>query len=119
MLNISDMCDDGDATTTDDTVTADCECEGMIEKYGVYFPNVFTPNNDGINDEFKAYTQDEILSFELKIYDRWGGLLFSSNNLNEGWNGISNSKKLENGVYLYHCQINDKHIFSGDVTLIR
>jgi gliding motility-associated-like protein len=63
-------------------------------------PNVFTPNGDGINDEFfidNAY----ISTFNLQIIDRWGGLVYSTDQPTEYWDGTKNGKKVEDGVYFY------------------
>ncbi len=64
-------------------------------------PNVFSPNNDGINDEFKIKTK-KITAFNCKIYDRWGILVAELTQPNETWNGHTTSgKEAKNGVYYY------------------
>ena len=63
-------------------------------------PNVFTPNNDGINDVFKlSVTNIQVENFE--IFDRWGKKLFATSDANVGWNGVYNSKKCTAGVYYF------------------
>lgn len=74
----------------------------------VYFPNVFTPNEDGINDIFKPLTECEISNFELSVFNRWGEILYTSNDLNEGWKGFSNEKPLSQGVYAWIAKYKDK-----------
>lgn len=93
------------------------------------FPNVFSPNTDGINDLFYPIADDCIdLVEELEIYNRWGGLVFKKNNFkpnikDEGWNGIFNGQQAPIEVYVYkgsyHTKGGNAHKFKGDVTLIR
>jgi gliding motility-associated-like protein len=71
----------------------------------LYIPNAFSPNNDGINDEFRSFgplggRQD----FELAVFARWGDRVFYSNDPNEGWNGRQHNTGtlLPQGVYIYH-----------------
>ena len=54
--------------------------------YKLYMPNAFTPNNDLLNETFKGYGMG-IVQFEMYIYDRWGEELFSTNDMNKGWDG--------------------------------
>jgi gliding motility-associated-like protein len=62
----------------------------------VYIPNAFTPNNDGVNDTFKPIISGAIiLNYQISIFDRWGNLVFSSNNPEESWNG----ENAPSGVY--------------------
>ena len=89
----------------------------------LYVPNAFSPNDDGVNDVFEAYgNQVEING--LKIFDRWGGLMYESNGSTPSWDGFSNGKKAEEGVYVYVIEYTDLHlgkekIASGDFLLIR
>lgn len=95
---------------------------------GIYIANLFTPNGDGKNDEFKpAFKSDfpEIQSFELSIYNRWGELVFISRNLETGWDGQRFNRPAPPGVYLYSLQVTTQsrsgmrtHRKSGDVTLV-
>jgi len=55
----------------------------------VYIPNSFTPNGDGRNDIFKA-EGDGFTNFEMMIFDRWGQLIFTSDDIDKGWNGKAN-----------------------------
>ena len=62
------------------------------------FPNVFTPNNDGVNDVF-------LEGYNLKVFDRLGTLLYAGKN---GWNGFFNGVPVNKGVYLYTIDILDE-----------
>jgi gliding motility-associated-like protein len=94
----------------------------------VYIPNIFTPlNNDDINDHFTLFSNECIaLIEEMKIYDRWGNLVFDQHdfppNLPDlGWDGSFNSKRVNPGVYVYHFKVRNfdgSHSeYYGDVTV--
>jgi gliding motility-associated-like protein len=52
-------------------------------------PDAFTPNGDGLNDEFKVVTSQEgITGFSMRIFNRWGELVFESSDVHHGWNGM-------------------------------
>lgn len=88
----------------------------------VYVPNTFSPNNDGRNDVFQVYAIG-LKEFDLKIFDRWGTQVFSSNDITIGWDGTFNGTKLNPGVYVYQLravlQNDDPLLKYGDITLIR
>ncbi|MBL4593969.1 MAG: gliding motility-associated C-terminal domain-containing protein [Flavobacteriales bacterium] len=89
----------------------------------VIIPNVFSPNGDGHNDLF-SISGTGIISIKAQIYNRWGGLLFSSEQLiNTGWNGRTTSgTKCSEGTYFYILNvetINENKIYKGTLTLIR
>lgn len=66
----------------------------------VLVPSAFTPNGDGVNDTFKVFTSF-IKNYSLQIYDRWGGIVFTSQDPNEEWNGnISNGQPIK-GEFIY------------------
>lgn len=73
-------------------------------KVTFFMPNVFTPNGDGKNDEFFGKgAVDFMLNFQMTIWDRWGGKLFETNDVNQSWNGRfgNTGDFVSNGVYLY------------------
>lgn len=95
----------------------------------VYIPNVFSPDADGINDNFIIYSDTGIKQIKsLRIYNRWGGLLFDAKNFppndpKYGWNGKFEGKRLDNGVYVFVAEIeftdNETAIYKGDITISR
>lgn len=98
--------------------------------YQVYLPNVFSPNGDGTNDRFTIFSDGLRIAqiAYLRIYDRWGNLVFSRQNLTPndeslGWDGRIQNQPAPTGVYVYQVEIEyvDKvvRVFSGDVSLIR
>ena len=65
-------------------------------------PNAFTPNNDGLNDEFKpvmSYTTSG--NYSLKIFSRTGEVIFQSSDPQNGWDGTVNGKPAPAGAYVY------------------
>ena len=95
----------------------------------IFVPNVFSPNDDGINDLFYISSNNIIkkISF-LRVYNRWGGQVYEGRELmpnleKDGWNGLVNGKRAENGVYGYYAEVinnsGKKYVVKGSVTLIR
>lgn len=89
-----------------------------------YIPNAFTPNGDGINAEFKPrgrYFEDKTYLFQ--VYNRWGQLIFETTDYEEGWDGTTNNKPLQNGMYAWTITVIDtwgvQHTYDGYVILIR
>jgi gliding motility-associated-like protein len=76
----------------------------VYRDFTLFMPNAFTPNGDGNNDEFGPVGQIHSLeNYELSIYDRWGGRVFTSNDPKENWNGRFDNTGNESppGVYVY------------------
>jgi gliding motility-associated-like protein len=93
--------------------------------YALYVPNAFTPNGDGKNEIFKA-TGEGILDFTMYVFDRWGNTIFTSTNMDIGWDGRRNNKGgelLQQDVYVWKIEVrNVNHqgrSYSGTVTLLR
>ena len=63
-------------------------------------PNAFTPNGDDLNDVFFVYGVG-LFEYELLIFNRWGQLIYKSNDQNEGWDGTVNGKPCQIDVYVY------------------
>lgn len=88
-----------------------------------YVPNGFSPNFDGINDEFTLLGSTcRMESFVMRIYDRWGGLIFQSEVPELGWDGKSNNQLLDPGIYTYTISFvtyGRERLFSGEVLLLR
>jgi len=66
----------------------------------IHIPNAFSPNGDGENDEFKAVT-DCTLSFGMKVFNKWGLIVFSTSDINEGWDGTYKGQSVLSGNYSY------------------
>jgi gliding motility-associated-like protein len=91
----------------------------------IFFPNAFSPNNDLINDEFKGIISSKYLieNYSLSIFNRWGNLIFSTKDINFGWNGKSGNQDAPIETYFYLAEYNlknrNKNIQKGDLILIR
>ncbi len=84
-------------------------------------PNIFTPNNDGVNDCFSLNYWASISQYELNIYNRWGQKVFYTNNLQQCWNGKFNSIDAPLGTYVYYIKAYDecsKNFFTKKGTVI-
>jgi gliding motility-associated-like protein len=89
----------------------------------IYIPNVFTPDADGLNDVFKpAGVGLQNLNYKMQIFDRWGNLIFTSEDFNEGWDGTYKGKPVPVGVYAYYIVVYDikgyKHFYKGHVSVL-
>lgn len=91
----------------------------------IEIPNLFSPNNDGVNDYFKLVVGQDLEAVALEVYNRWGALVFRSNEIDFRWDGNAlNGNKCSDGVYFwvltYKEAYNDEVIhLRGDVTLMR
>jgi gliding motility-associated-like protein len=75
-------------------IAPDCPCQ-------LFAPNAFTPDGDGLNDLWKAIPSCPVSDYHLRIFDRWGGLLFETIDQNKGWNGGWAEYYAEPGIYMY------------------
>lgn len=90
------------------------------------FPNVFTPNGDGINDYFYPINQN-IINYKLVIFDRWGNVVFETDNVYDKWDGNCSGRPCSEGTYYYTVEYEGfgelstkgKKLHSGIVTLLR
>jgi len=99
--------------------TGDCR----VEDVSFTLPNVFTPNGDGINDGFQAITKGQYDDFFIRIFNRWGEIVFESTNTEFEWNGNhDNGKECPDGTYFYVGKTTwrgENNEYHGTVTLIR
>ncbi len=89
-----------------------------------YVPNIFSPNDDGYNDLFMpAFAKHNFKSYLFQIFDRWGNLLFSTENSAAGWDGRFRGKDCPAGVYVYTIVLETdfcKQVKQeGSITIIR
>jgi gliding motility-associated-like protein len=116
-----------------DSVLVVSEEQVEIDLTTLVFPNIFSPNNDGTNDRWVPYLlaepNFELLSYfttyDLKVYNRWGGLVFDTAGTPRAWEGRDEGNTLETGVYYYivnyevSCGTNGDSPASGSVHLVR
>lgn len=95
----------------------------IIPEFRFWIPNCFTPyNKDYLNDEFKPKVIG-VENYTFMIFDRWGSMIFQTNDINEGWNGNYKGKRCQVDVYVWKCEfknvvsnLRESHI--GHVTLL-
>ena len=95
----------------------------------LFVPNAFSPDDDGVNDNFAPFIGTNILKVNyFRIYDRWGSLLYTANNFapndpDVGWDGRKNGSRAAIGVYVYILELTlingQVEAFRGDVSLMR
>ena len=73
-------------------------------EFEMYIPNSFTPNGDGINDLFRPSVIG-VREYRMRIFDRWGELLFESEDPNETWDGGYAGSMVPSGVYVYQYRV--------------
>ncbi len=88
----------------------------------IFIPDAFTPNGDGVNDDFKVFGK-YFKDFKLSIFNRWGDLVYYSENRNEGWKGDYQGQPSIPGVYAYVFSATDNsnkpYTKKGTVILIK
>ena len=89
----------------------------------MFIPNAFTPNNDGLNDEFEVKTVCLIEFYNLKIYNRWGQKIVEYNSPQAKWSGKKNNLTEQLDVYIYVIDVTyTNHLtehYVGHVTLLK
>jgi len=101
-------------SASDTVLVTEKDCEATLE-----FPNVFSPNSDGINDLFVPKTIDGVVTMNTTIYTRWGAKVFETDNLQVEWNGSGAAE----GTYFWVVSFIDIYGISknlkGTVTLLK
>jgi len=69
-----------------------------------YIPDSFTPNGDGLNDVFRPEVRG-IVTLEMQVFDRWGEMIFESNELNAGWDGRRYSELCKTDNYVWKIRL--------------
>jgi len=98
-----------------------------LELIKIYIPNAFTPNNDGVNDVFNVVTSTiDVNQFSFSIYNRWGALVYYTNDITNGWDGTCEGELCPFGAYVYKVSYNGStslnstpEIKMGTVMLVR
>ncbi|MBC8047884.1 MAG: gliding motility-associated C-terminal domain-containing protein, partial [Fimbriimonadaceae bacterium] len=89
----------------------------------IHFPNAFSPNGDNVNDVFSAITYlTNVESPDLNIYNRWGELIFHTNDITITWNGEFNGEPMPVGSYPYTFTFNcfaEPQKLTGNVMLVK
>jgi gliding motility-associated-like protein len=106
-----------------DTICIDSDICG-----GYHLPNVFTPNQDNLNDLFRPFPFSSVEKIDLRIFNRWGTVVFKTNNPEVNWDGkiLGTDQPAADGVYYYVCDVYEirlegviRRTIKGSVTIIR
>nr|HPI54679.1 gliding motility-associated C-terminal domain-containing protein [Chitinophagaceae bacterium] len=90
----------------------------------VFIPNAFSPNGDGMNDEFRITTSAGIELIQFEIYNRWGARIWSTNDFRRGWDGNyhGDSQDMNTFYYIlrYKCLTDgQKYMKKGDIMIVK
>jgi gliding motility-associated-like protein len=103
-------------------ITSESNYAEVAPELRVFVPNTFTPNNDGLNDMFGP-SGEGIGWIDMQIWDRWGNLIFHTNNPKQFWNGKHHKDDVPMGAYVYKIFVRGKYegtaSLNGTVTLLR
>jgi gliding motility-associated-like protein len=110
----------GNSQSTADITFYTCLCN-------VFIPDIFTPDDDHLNDQFQPVMNCHAISYELQLFNRWGQQLFQTNLPQLGWDGTFQNRPCPTGVYFWvlttitENQVGSRNIFShsGTVSLLR
>ena len=83
----------------------------------LYVPNIFTPNNDGVNDEFEILNLPLSGTHQLIITNRWGNEVFKSGDYREG--NFWNADNVAEGIYYYRLKVDGGQVYNGWVEIVR
>jgi len=94
----------------------------------IYFPNMITPNGDGLNDFFNIGASPTLKTSQMNIYDRWGNLIYvgpttEDRQITAGWDGTRAGTPVEIGTYAYLVRVEfingDKEVYAGEIQVLR
>jgi len=89
----------------------------------IWLPNAFSPNGDGLNEIFKPETKGHPKEYVMHIFDRWGQNIYTSFNIEQGWDGTINGKPAPISTYHFFisgkCTNGEPFSLRGDITLVR
>jgi gliding motility-associated-like protein len=115
---------DADSCSVVDEITV-----RVAKELNIFVPNVFSPDNNGLNDEFYLFAGPEVANIRiLQIFDRWGDLVYQAQNFppNDpayGWDGTHLGKPMNPAVFVYYFEVEfidgTREIIKGDVTLVK
>ena len=71
--------------------------------FGIFFPNAFSPNQDGINDNFRPTVFGTLTRYQLQIFNRWGQKVFESEDYTKSWDGSLGNMSQVSGAYVWIC----------------
>lgn len=112
--------------TSSQTITAFFRSDGsdkLVNYEGIFLPSGFSPNGDGENDVLEIFFGNDVSTYWIQIYDRWGEMVFKSSNPNEFWDGSFNGVIVNSGVFVYELNTyytdGTEKLSKGNITLVR
>lgn len=95
-----------------------------LEDSVIFFPNGFTPNDDGVNDAYVVFNVPAGVTVDIWIYNRWGDLVHQTDNYQNDWRGLCTAnnclnKQLPSSTYFLVAKLNTGEEFKTSITLIR
>lgn len=107
--------------TGNTSITSTSNTVEVVPYMSIYIPNSFTPNGDGLNDDFGAYGE-AINDFTMRIFNRWGQIVFESANAAQRWDGTYDGVKVPQGSYVYKVSAigisGNREVKKGTVTVV-
>jgi gliding motility-associated-like protein len=117
LVGATDYCTYSDSVAVDFITCIECP---------PYAPNVFSPNEDGTNDDWHIFLNCRWTDYRLEVYDRWGNLVFAADDPESTWDGRMRGKDAVGGVYVWRMRWTGELLgapkswaFEGDVTVLR
>lgn len=114
-------CTNACGTLTDTIRVYYKDCENCL-----FIPEAFTPDGNGLNDVFRIQSSCPLEWFLMRVYNRWGQMVFQSNDIHAGWDGRVNNVPVQNDTYFYYIlyiRIGVMHgvreMKKGEITLLR
>lgn len=105
-----------------ESVLSEEACVTLPSQARVFFPTAFSPDGDGLNDIF-VYKANLLASVNFTIFNRWGELIFATQELGEGWDGTYGKTLAPQGTYLYKLEVEDEQgnsfVRTGKVILLQ
>jgi gliding motility-associated-like protein len=91
--------------------------------FPIYMPDAFTPNGDNLNDDFGVPKQNKNRLIDFKIYNRWGQIIFQTNQISKRWDGKFKNQLLNSDIFVYHLVMEglsgNRITHKGKILLIR
>jgi gliding motility-associated-like protein len=107
-----------ECTATDEIVIIPDPCVCVVTA-----PNIFSPNGDGHNDNFKQLDCYDLSQYDMKVYNRYGEVVFETTNMDGAWNGTFEGKDCDLGTYVYTINFTrltgETGVVTGNVILVR
>ncbi|MHA6249071.1 lectin-like domain-containing protein [Pontibacter sp. CAU 1760] len=113
------------AETTTYTVTtttaAGCQSTGQVKvivRKEIIIPNAFSPNGDGVNDNWEITTLEGYPDARVQIFDRWGNKIFEKTGYHNEWNGTMAGRPLPQSTYFYVITLQGRRDLTGSVSIV-